>query len=95
MKSFMKEFRHLFVAWSFNMSASTIPVFIHSGSLYSNLNSVPEVQVTSLLPLLSALDSTQFTSTTVPGTTRNCVVVLIAVLHSAFSPVQLTVDMSY
>ena len=92
-----EEFRYPFVVmpWSFNMSAPTIPVFIHSGSLNSKLNSVTEVQVTSLLPLLRALDSKQFTSTTVPGTTGKCVVVLIAILHSAFSPVQLTVDMSY
>ena len=92
-----EEFSYPFVVmlWSFNMFSSTIPVFIHSGSLNSKLNSVPEVQVTSLLPLLRAPDLKQLTSTTVPGTTGNCVVVLIAFIHSAFSPVQLTVDMSY
>ena len=77
------------------MFASLIPGLIHSGSLNSKLYSVPEMQVTSLLPFLRALDSKHFTFTTVSGTTGNSVVVLIVVVHSAFSPVQLTVDISY
>ena len=59
------------------------------------VNSVPEVQVTLLLPLLRASESEQVTSTTVPGTTGNCVVVLIVLFHSAFSPVQIPVECRY
>ena len=59
------------------------------------VNSVPEVQVTLLLPLLRASESEQVTSTTVPETTGNCVSVCIVLSHSAFSPVQPTVDIPY
>ena len=52
---------------------------------------VPVTQVTLLLPLLRAPDSEQVTSTTVPGTTGNCVVDLIVLFHSALSLVQFTV----
>ena len=51
------------------------------------MNSVSEVQVTLLLPLLRA-ESEQVTSTTVPGFTGNCAVVSIVPVHSVFSPVQ-------
>ena len=49
---------------------------------------VPVVQVTSLLPSLTASEKEHFTSTTVPGLTGNCVVVFIVLVHSVFSPVQ-------
>ena len=49
---------------------------------------VPVVQVTSLLPSLTAAENKQLTSTTVPCFTGNCVVVLIVLVHSVFSPVQ-------
>ena len=52
------------------------------------MNSVSDVQVTLLLPLLRAPELEQLTLTTVPGTTGNFVVVLRVLLHSAFSPVQ-------
>ena len=54
------------------------------------MNSVSDEHVTSLLPFLTASDPEQLTLTTVPGTTGNCVVVLIVPVHSAFSPVQPT-----
>ena len=49
---------------------------------------VPVVQVTSLLPSLTASEFEHVTSTTVPGFTGNCVVVFIVLVHSVFSPVQ-------
>ena len=53
---------------------------------------VPVVQVTSLLPSLTAAENEQLTSTTVPGFTGNCVVVFIMLVHSVFSPVQSGAD---
>ena len=52
------------------------------------VKSVPAVQVTSLLPLLTVSESEHVTSTTVPGSTGNCVVVSSVLVHSVFSPVQ-------
>jgi hypothetical protein len=52
------------------------------------------VHVTSLLPLLRALESEHLTLTTVPGTTGNCCVVSIELVHSVFSPEQST-DLGY
>ena len=49
------------------------------------MKSVPVLQVTSLLPLLTASEVEQVTSTTVPGFTGNCVVVFIVLVHSVFS----------
>ena len=49
---------------------------------------VPVVQVTSLLPSMTAAENKQVTSTTVPGFTGNCVVGFIVLVHSVFSPVQ-------
>ena len=52
------------------------------------VKSVPAVQVTSLLPSLTASVSEHATSTTVPVSTGNCAVVSIVLLvHSVFSPV--------
>ena len=51
------------------------------------MNSVCVAQITSLLPKWEASESEHFTSTTVPGTTGNCVVVSIVLIHSVFSPV--------
>ena len=49
----------------------------------------PVLQVSSLLPLLTYSELEQVTSTTVPVSTGNCVVVSIVMLvHSVFSPVQ-------
>ena len=53
------------------------------------MKSVPVVQVTSLLPPFTASELEQVTSTTVPESTGNCVVVFIKVVHSVFSPVQI------
>ena len=46
------------------------------------------MQVTSLLPVFIAPFSEHVTSTTVPGSTGNCVVVSSVLVHSVFSPVQ-------
>ena len=54
---------------------------------------VPDVQVTSLLPSLTASESEHVTSTTVPEFTGNCVVVFIELVHSVFSPVQIGAEM--
>ena len=53
------------------------------------VKSVPIVQVTWLLPLFTASELEHVTSTTVPGSTGNCVVVFIVLVHSVFSPVQI------
>ena len=53
------------------------------------VKSVPLVQVTALLPSLTASGLEHATSTTVPGSTGNCVVVSIVLVHSVFSPVQI------
>ena len=53
---------------------------------------VPVVQVTSLLPSLTAAENKQLTSITVPGFTGNCVVVFIVLVHSVLSPVQSGAD---
>ena len=68
-----KEFSNPFVAMLllFSMLTVSLPGFKHSGSLNWKLNSVPEVQVTSLFPLLRAPESEHVTSTTVPGITGN------------------------
>ena len=47
------------------------------------------MQVTSLLPSFTASGLEHVTSTTVPGSTGNCVDVFIVLVHSVFSPVQL------
>ena len=46
------------------------------------------MQVTLLLPLLTASELEHVTSTIVPGFTGNCVDVSIVLVHSVFSPVQ-------
>ena len=46
------------------------------------------MQVTLLLPLLTASELEHVTSTTFPEFTGNCVVVSIVLVHSVFSPVQ-------
>ena len=38
---------------------------------------------------MTASESEQVTSTTVPGSTGNCVVVFIVLVHSVFSPVHI------
>ena len=48
---------------------------------------VSDEQVTLLLPSLTAAVSIQATSTTVPESTGNTVVVCIVSVHSVFSPV--------
>ena len=53
------------------------------------VKSVPAVQVTSLLPSFTASEFEHVTSTTVPGSTGNCDVVSIVLVHSVFSPVQI------
>ena len=53
------------------------------------VKSVPAVQVTWLLPSLTALVSEHVTSTTVPESIGNCVVVFIVLVHSVFSPVHI------
>ena len=53
------------------------------------MKSVPIVQVTVLLPSFTASELEHVTSTTVPGLTGNCAVVLIVLVHSVFSPVQI------
>ena len=53
------------------------------------MKSVPDTQVTWLLPSLTSSESKHVTSTTVPGFTGNCVVVSIVLVHSVFSPVQI------
>ena len=63
-----------------------LPRLKQLGSL-KKVNSVPAVQVTSLLPLLRAPGAEQVTSTTVPGSTGNSAAVSIVLVHSAFSPV--------
>ena len=55
------------------------------------VKSVLVVQVTSLLPILTCSVLEQVTSTTVPGSTGNCVVVSSVLVHSVFSPVQSSV----
>ena len=47
------------------------------------------VQVTSLLPALTASALEHVTSTTVPGFTGNCVVVSIVLVHSVFNPLHI------
>ena len=49
---------------------------------------VPVTQVNSLLPSKTASDSEHVTSTAVPESTGNCVVVFIVLVHSVFNPVQ-------
>ena len=66
-----------------------LPSFKQLGS-FEYVKSVPEVHVTSLLPLLRASESEHSTVMTVPGTTGNCVVVFIELVHPVFSPVQPT-----
>ena len=53
---------------------------------------VPDVQVTSLLPLFSASEYKQVTSTTVPESTGNVVVVVVFIVsvQSVFSPVHIS-----
>ena len=68
-----------------------LPRMKQQGS-FKKVNSVPIVQVTSLLPLLRAPESEQVTSTTVPVSTGNLAVVSIVLVHSAFSPVHITVN---
>ena len=63
-----------------------LPRLKQQGS-FKKVNSVPVVQVTSLLPLLRAAGSEQVTSTTVPGSTGNLAAVSIVLFHPAFSPV--------
>ena len=46
------------------------------------------LQVTSLLPEFTAPVSEHVTSTSVPGSTGNCVVVSSMLVHSGFRPVQ-------
>ena len=46
------------------------------------------MQVTSLLPVFIAPMSEHITSTTVPGSTGNFIVVSKVLVHSGFSPVQ-------
>ena len=53
------------------------------------VKSVPKEHVTWLLPLLIASELEHVTSTTVPMSTGNCVVVFIVLVHSVFSPVQI------
>ena len=65
-----------------------LPGIEQLGSL-EKVKSVPAVQVTWLLPSLTALVSEHVNSTTVPGSTGNCVVVFIVLVHSVFSPVQI------
>ena len=78
---------------SLNFSYFNLPRIEQLGS-FEWVNSVAEVQVTLLLPLLRASESEQVTSTTVSGSTGNCVSVCIVLSHSAFSPVQPSVDIS-
>ena len=54
------------------------------------MKTVRVVQVTSLLPLFTASGSEHVTVTTVPESTGNSVVVRIVLIHSVFSPVQLS-----
>ena len=51
------------------------------------MKSAPVTQVTSLLPSFTALECEHVTSTTVPGSTGNCIVVSIVLVHSVFNPV--------
>ena len=53
------------------------------------VKSVPAVQVTWLLPSFTASEFEHVNSTTVPGSTGNCVVVFIVLVHSVFSPVHI------
>ena len=53
------------------------------------------MQVTLLLPLLTASELEHAISTTVPGFTGNCVVVSIVLVHSVFSPVQSGAEADY
>ena len=64
-----------------------IPGLEQCGSRWK-VNSMPDVQVTSLLPEFIAPESEHVTSTTVPGSTGNCVVVFSMCVNSSFSPVQ-------
>ena len=59
---------------------------------FEKVKIVPVVQVTSLLPSFTASGSEHSTSTTVPVSTGNCVVVLIVLVHSVLSPVQSGAD---
>ena len=67
-----------------------LPNLVQLGSLKKS-NFVSALQVTSLLPLLTAPESEQVTSTTVPGSIGNLAAVSIVLFHSAFSPVHPTV----
>ena len=51
---------------------------------------VPDVQVASLLPLFLAPEYKQVTSTTVPESTGNVVVVFIVSVQSLLSPVHIS-----
>ena len=53
------------------------------------VKSLPIVQVTSLLPSKTALEEEHVTSTIVPGSTGNCVVVSIVLIHFVFNAVQI------
>ena len=81
------------IYWSFSNAKGLVPqtlikpCFAQLGST-EKVNTVPVVQVTSLLPLLTEPESIHVTVTTVPGFTGNCVVVSIVLVHSVFSPVQ-------
>ena len=55
---------------------------------FEKMKSVPVLQVTWLLPSLTASELEHATSTTVPGFIGNCVLVSIVPIHSVFSPVQ-------
>ena len=65
-----------------------LPGIEQLGSL-KKVKSVPAVQVTWLLPSLTASELEQVTSTIVPVSTGNCVVVFIVLVHSVFSPVHI------
>ena len=65
-----------------------LPRLKQLGSL-KKVNSVPAVQVTSLLPLLRAPESQQVTSTMVPESTGKLAAVSIELVHSTHSPVHL------
>ena len=60
---------------------------IEQDGSFEKANIVP-IQVISLLPSITASESEHVTSTFVPGSTGNCVVVSIVLFHSVFSPVQ-------
>ena len=56
---------------------------------FSEKAKIDPIQVILLLPSKTASESEHVTSTTVPGSTGNCVVVSIVLVHSVFSPVQI------